>query len=284
MWGIGVDQDEYFTTFNGGEAPGSEYLATSAIKRVDLAVFRAIVAVARRLVRRWSGSTRRRTTASPTRRSTTPNCPTRRRRSSRRRWRARRRFDRHRRRPGHGTPELVAATPRRTGPWTRPLDPPDGNRATTAVRLRPRGARASPSDSRGSSPTTRSTSTSARVRCTACSARTARARRRSMNVLFGLYRPDAGETFIRGERVELGSSPTRSRGGIGMVHQHFQLIPGVHGRRERRPGRRAATRGRARPRPRPGGASSSSVNATGCASIPMPRWRISRSGSSSGSS
>jgi basic membrane lipoprotein Med (substrate-binding protein (PBP1-ABC) superfamily) len=39
LWGIGVDQDEYFTTFNGGEAPGSEFLATSAIKRVDLGVF-----------------------------------------------------------------------------------------------------------------------------------------------------------------------------------------------------------------------------------------------------
>jgi basic membrane protein A and related proteins len=44
LWGIGVDQDEYFTTFNGGDRPGSEYLATSAIKRVDLAVFRNIVA------------------------------------------------------------------------------------------------------------------------------------------------------------------------------------------------------------------------------------------------
>jgi basic membrane lipoprotein Med (substrate-binding protein (PBP1-ABC) superfamily) len=44
VWGIGVDQDEYFTTFNSGDAPGSEYLATSAVKRVDLAVFRNIVA------------------------------------------------------------------------------------------------------------------------------------------------------------------------------------------------------------------------------------------------
>ncbi len=43
-WAIGVDQDEYFTTFNGGDTPGSEYLATSAIKRVDLAIFRNIVA------------------------------------------------------------------------------------------------------------------------------------------------------------------------------------------------------------------------------------------------
>jgi len=44
LWGIGVDQDEYFTTFNSGDAPGSEYLASSAVKRVDLAVFRNIVA------------------------------------------------------------------------------------------------------------------------------------------------------------------------------------------------------------------------------------------------
>ncbi|WP_419919033.1 BMP family ABC transporter substrate-binding protein [Candidatus Poriferisocius sp.] len=44
-WGIGVDQDEYYTTFNGGTAPGSEYLASSAIKRVDLSVFRNIAAV-----------------------------------------------------------------------------------------------------------------------------------------------------------------------------------------------------------------------------------------------
>ncbi len=44
VWGIGVDQDEYFTTFSGGSAPGSEYLATSAIKRVDLAVFRNVAA------------------------------------------------------------------------------------------------------------------------------------------------------------------------------------------------------------------------------------------------
>ncbi|MCB2224393.1 MAG: BMP family ABC transporter substrate-binding protein, partial [Actinobacteria bacterium] len=44
FWAIGVDQDEYFTTFAGGTAPGSEYLATSAMKRVDLAVFRNIAA------------------------------------------------------------------------------------------------------------------------------------------------------------------------------------------------------------------------------------------------
>ena len=44
VWGIGVDQDEYFTSFEGGSVPGAEYLATSAVKRVDLAVFRNIAA------------------------------------------------------------------------------------------------------------------------------------------------------------------------------------------------------------------------------------------------
>lgn len=43
VWGIGVDQDEYFSTFDGGDASGSDKLATSAIKRVDLSVFDNIV-------------------------------------------------------------------------------------------------------------------------------------------------------------------------------------------------------------------------------------------------
>jgi basic membrane protein A and related proteins len=43
-WGIGVDQDEYFTTFQGGDAPGADRLATSAVKRVDLGVFENIAA------------------------------------------------------------------------------------------------------------------------------------------------------------------------------------------------------------------------------------------------
>lgn len=42
-WGIGVDQDEYFSTFRGGDAAGADMLATSAIKRVDLSVFDNIV-------------------------------------------------------------------------------------------------------------------------------------------------------------------------------------------------------------------------------------------------
>ena len=41
-WGIGVDQDEYFTTFGGGSSPGADRLATSAVKRVDLGTFTQI--------------------------------------------------------------------------------------------------------------------------------------------------------------------------------------------------------------------------------------------------
>ena len=45
VWGIGVDQDEYFSTFDGGSAPGADKLASSAVKRVDLGVFLKIVDV-----------------------------------------------------------------------------------------------------------------------------------------------------------------------------------------------------------------------------------------------
>ena len=45
IWGIGVDQDEYFSTFKDGEAVGADKLASSAVKRVDLGVFTQIVAI-----------------------------------------------------------------------------------------------------------------------------------------------------------------------------------------------------------------------------------------------
>src|SRR5690348_8583945 len=46
-----------------------------------------------------------------------------------------------------------------------------------------------------------------------------------MNILYGLYRPDAGEILLRGAPIELGSTRTAIEHGIGMVHQHFMLIP-----------------------------------------------------------
>ena len=46
-----------------------------------------------------------------------------------------------------------------------------------------------------------------------------------MNVLYGLYRPDEGEILMRGEPVALHSPNDAIELGIGMVHQHFMLIP-----------------------------------------------------------
>lgn len=42
VWAIGVDQDEWVTTFENGQAPGADRLLSSAIKRVDNAVYVAI--------------------------------------------------------------------------------------------------------------------------------------------------------------------------------------------------------------------------------------------------
>ncbi|HEY2940220.1 MAG TPA: ABC transporter ATP-binding protein [Gaiellaceae bacterium] len=46
-----------------------------------------------------------------------------------------------------------------------------------------------------------------------------------MNVLYGLYHPDEGEIRIKGERVRIHSPKDAIARGIGMVHQHFMLIP-----------------------------------------------------------
>src|SRR5918992_1832857 len=46
-----------------------------------------------------------------------------------------------------------------------------------------------------------------------------------MNILYGLYHPDEGEIRLNGEPVRIGSPNDAINLGIGMVHQHFMLIP-----------------------------------------------------------
>ena len=46
-----------------------------------------------------------------------------------------------------------------------------------------------------------------------------------MNILYGLYRPDEGEVVLAGKPVDIGSPHAAIAAGIGMVHQHFMLIP-----------------------------------------------------------
>ena len=46
-----------------------------------------------------------------------------------------------------------------------------------------------------------------------------------MNIVYGLYRADEGEILLKGKPVTFSSSKDAIRSGIGMVHQHFMLIP-----------------------------------------------------------
>jgi general nucleoside transport system ATP-binding protein len=46
-----------------------------------------------------------------------------------------------------------------------------------------------------------------------------------MNVVYGMIAPDEGELLVNGERVRIASPRDATRAGIGMVFQHFMLIP-----------------------------------------------------------
>jgi ABC-type uncharacterized transport system ATPase subunit len=46
-----------------------------------------------------------------------------------------------------------------------------------------------------------------------------------MNILYGLYAPDEGEVIVRGKPVQIEDPGDAISVGIGMVHQHFMLIP-----------------------------------------------------------
>lgn len=46
-----------------------------------------------------------------------------------------------------------------------------------------------------------------------------------MNILYGLYQPDEGEIILGEERVWIASPRDAIAHGIGMVHQHFMLVP-----------------------------------------------------------
>ncbi len=46
-----------------------------------------------------------------------------------------------------------------------------------------------------------------------------------MNILYGLYSPDEGEIFIHGKKITIKNPHDAIDAGIGMVHQHFMLVP-----------------------------------------------------------
>ena len=46
-----------------------------------------------------------------------------------------------------------------------------------------------------------------------------------MNIVYGLLKADSGEIFIDGKVVTINSPADALNVGIGMVHQHFMLVP-----------------------------------------------------------
>ncbi|MGZ4202596.1 MAG: ABC transporter ATP-binding protein [Thermoleophilaceae bacterium] len=46
-----------------------------------------------------------------------------------------------------------------------------------------------------------------------------------MNIVYGLHKPDSGEIFVNGRQVEINSPEHALELGLGMVHQHFMLVP-----------------------------------------------------------
>lgn len=46
-----------------------------------------------------------------------------------------------------------------------------------------------------------------------------------MNILYGIHEPTNGEVYIRGKRVERFAPKAAIAQGVGMVHQHFMLVP-----------------------------------------------------------
>ncbi len=48
-----------------------------------------------------------------------------------------------------------------------------------------------------------------------------------MKILYGLYQPNEGEIFLNGERVAIKSPSDAIAHGIGMIHQHFMLVPSL---------------------------------------------------------
>jgi len=48
-----------------------------------------------------------------------------------------------------------------------------------------------------------------------------------MNILYGLYKANQGEIFLEGKKVEINDPSDAVQLGIGMIHQHFKLIPAM---------------------------------------------------------
>jgi len=48
-----------------------------------------------------------------------------------------------------------------------------------------------------------------------------------MNILYGFYQPDEGAICIQDQPVKMTSPHDAIKKGVGMVHQHFMLVPAL---------------------------------------------------------
>ncbi len=105
-----------------------------------------------------------------------------------------------------------------------------------------------------------------------------------MNVLYGLYQADEGEIELDGEVQHFAGPGDAMAAGIGMVHQHFMLIPVFTVAENVMLGNESdRLRRHARPRRRPRPRAARSPSASASTSTPTPSSRTSRSACSSGS-
>ncbi len=101
-----------------------------------------------------------------------------------------------------------------------------------------------------------------------------------MKILYGMYQPDSGAVSVNGREVRIRSPKDALALGIGMIHQHFTLVP-VHTVWENvvlgldpSSGRPADRKGAVRER-RPW-AGSTVLQSTPVPSLPIFRWGCSR--------
>ena len=105
-----------------------------------------------------------------------------------------------------------------------------------------------------------------------------------MNVLYGLYQPDGGQILIDGQPRSFTGPGEALAAGIGMVHQHFMLVPVFTVAENVMLGHEWTTGPlrRARPQDRPGQGAANCPSATAWPSTRTRWWPTCRSACSSG--
>ena len=104
-----------------------------------------------------------------------------------------------------------------------------------------------------------------------------------VNQIFGLITPDTGTVSVQGDATPIKDPRDAIRRGIGMVHQHFQLVPVMTVAENMMLGHEPTKAGGRSTSPAPARWCARCRPSTGCRSTPTPRSRTCRSAPSSAS-